>query len=358
MKKRVDWKIYLGDRSPKDDIEDLPPPPPWRPKRAGVDEDHDRGHPKNDGDDKRLPPAVLQRGQHFHATSRMIEIVNAALYLRRPLLVTGKPGSGKSSLIDSVAYELRLGAPLRWAITSRSSLRDGLYQYDAIGRFQQSPLDILPTNGSGPTTAAEVLGKFITLGPLGTALLPTNRPRALLIDEIDKGDIDLPNDLLNVFEEGEFEIPELKRLGADSESKVFTSDPKQEQAPVKGGVISCSEFPLMVLTSNGERVFPAPFLRRCLRLQMPNPTGNLPEDENTEWNRLDAIVDLHFEPAERAKAEGIISNFKNTFRQHKEIATDQLLNAIYFVIASDLSSGSERDEVVKELMRELIDEFG
>ena len=87
-------------------------------------------------------------------------MVNAALYLRRPLLVTGAPGSGKSSLIDAVAYELRMGAPLRWSVTSRSTLRDALYSYDAVGRLQQKPGVDAP------------IGDFITLGSLGTALLP------------------------------------------------------------------------------------------------------------------------------------------------------------------------------------------
>ena len=122
------------------------------------------------------------------------------------------------------------------------------------------------------------IGEAITLGALGTALLPTARPRALLIDEIDKSDVDLPNDLLNVFEEGEFEIPELRRLGSDAEVEVFTSDPAQKRAWITGGVVACKQFPLMILTSNGERGLPAPFLRRCLRLRMPNPAGQVPED--------------------------------------------------------------------------------
>jgi len=285
---------------------------------------------------------VRQRGMVFHATDHVIDMVNAALYLRRPLLVTGHPGSGKSSLIDAVAYELRMGAPLRWSVTSRSTLRDALYQYDAIGRLQQQEAG-----------GAADIGSFLTLGALGSALLPTARPRALLIDEIDKSDIDLPNDLLNVFEEGEFEIPELRRLGAETEVEVFTSDPSQPRAKVKGGIVSGHEFPLMILTSNGEREFPAPFLRRCLRLQMPNPTGQLEQDDNKEWKRLDAIVDLHFEKKDREAAEAIIDAFKTIAGAGKEVATDQLLNSIYFVMSSQLEPGEKRDSIVAELMHEL-----
>src|SRR5262249_38678447 len=153
-----------------------------------------------------------ERGRGFCISDdpqdKTIELVNAALYLRRPLLITGRPGTGKSSLIYAVAWELRLGEVLRWSITSRSTLQQGLYHYDAIGRLQDSQL-------GGTTTEKRLppdISKYLKLGPLGTALLPTARPRALLIDEIDKSDLDLPNDLLNIFEEGEFPIPELERF--------------------------------------------------------------------------------------------------------------------------------------------------
>jgi len=342
MPETRDWRIFRGTRRPHDGLAELPPPPPWRPRRSVVT--HERPWPEGPKDDRQLPPAALQRGRVFHATEHIIEMVNAALYLRRPLLVTGSPGSGKSSLVDAIAYELRMGAPLRWSVTSRSTLRDALYQYDAIGRLQQQQADAQHSR----------IGAFITLGALGTALLPTERPRALLIDEIDKSDIDLPNDLLNVFEEGEFEIPELRRLGTDAESEVFTSDPAQPRVKVRGGVISSCEFPLMILTSNGEREFPAAFLRRCLRLRMPNPTGTLPEDDNENWKRLDAIVGLHFSKQERAAAESIIEAFKARAGQNKEVATDQVLNAIYFVMSSQVMPGKQREDVVAELMRELM----
>ena len=175
-------------------------------------------------------------------------MVNAALYLRRPLLVTGKPGTGKSTLAYSIAAELMLGPVLHWPITSRSRLDDGLYRYDAIGRLQESTL-----------TGERVLdvGRYLTLGALGTALLPQRRPRVLLIDELDKSDIDLPNDLLNVFEEGRFEIPELVRLPADQRvvDSVMTAD-GTDRVTVQDGVVRCDEFPIVVITSNGEREFP------------------------------------------------------------------------------------------------------
>lgn len=352
MTKPKDWKIYNGTRKPHDEVGRLPDPPSWRPKRSEVGEE--RIWPTTREDDEKLPKAVLERGRTFHATPHIIEIVNAAIYLRRPLLVTGKPGSGKSSLVDAIAYELRLGAPLRWSVTSRSNLRDALYQYDAIGRLQEERL--LSGTGSKHKGAwkAPDIGEFITLGPLGTALLPSNRPRALLIDEIDKSDIDLPNDLLNVFEEGEFEIPELKRQGNEASHPVRTSDPNQPKITVKGGVVRCCQFPIMVLSSNGEREFPAAFLRRCLRLNMPNPTGDQPEDENPGGKRLREIVKLHFGEQDLADAEQVIQDFLDlALNKKKDIATDQLLNAIYFVMESHVKPGEERRRVLEELMHEL-----
>ena len=198
-------------------------------------------------------------GAKFKARPEVIEAVNAALHLRRPLMLTGRPGSGKSMLIESVANELSLGRVLRWHVTSSSTLNEALYRYDAVGRLQELQLK----------KRAPDITEYLTLGPLGTALLPTGRPRALLIDEIDKADIDLPNDLLNVFERGEFEIPELARVGGSHD--IREAPPGTERFTIHDGHVRCAQFPFVVLTSNGERDFPAAFLRRCIRLRMPPP---------------------------------------------------------------------------------------
>lgn len=334
----TDWRRFRGTRMPGDALARMPEPPRWRPYRAPVKAE--RWWPKTEQDDGTLPDPMRQRGSTFHATDHIVEMVNAALYLRRPLLVTGQPGSGKSSLIDAVAWELRLGAPLRWNVTSRSTLIEAMYQYDAIGRMQDA----------GGT---RLIGDYLTLGPLGTALLPTARPRALLIDEVDKSDIDLPSDLLNVFEEGEYIVPELARLGEHAQVEVLTNDRHQPRVTLTGGRLACHEFPLMLLTSNGEREFPAPFLRRCLRLQMPNPTGQLKEDDNDNWKRLDAVVALHFSNTERAQAQDIIASFKERAALNKSVATDQLLNAIHFVMSSQIPADTPRTRILEELMREL-----
>lgn len=124
-------------------------------------------------------------------------MVNAALFLRRPLLVTGRPGTGKSTLAYSIARELKLGPVLRWPITSRSTLLEGLYRYDAIGQLREEHLWQLRARTSAevvpaaePHSSAEAasfaggIGRHLRLGPLGTSLLPYSRPRVLLIDEM------------------------------------------------------------------------------------------------------------------------------------------------------------------------------
>src|SRR5439155_26082125 len=100
----------------------------------------------------------------YRADENVVRMVNAALYLRRPLLVTGKPGTGKSTLAYSIAYELKLGPVLSWPITSQSALADGLYTYDALGRLQDANLQQLMP-GSGTPDAVQDVGEFIRLGP-------------------------------------------------------------------------------------------------------------------------------------------------------------------------------------------------
>lgn len=181
-----DWQIFKGsDQSHS--VEKWPEPPPWRNFKQGQ---------------QQKPPR-----ETFQANDKVINAVNMAIYLHRPLLVTGKPGTGKSSLARAIASELELGEILHWPINTRSTLQEGLYYYDAIARLQEAQLNLNPQQ--------EVklnIGDYIRLGPLGTAMCSTEKPRVLLIDEIDKSDIDLPNDLLNIFEEGYFLIEELRRL--------------------------------------------------------------------------------------------------------------------------------------------------
>ncbi|ATL31788.1 AAA family ATPase [Streptomyces formicae] len=312
-----DWRLFRGDGDAR--RVDFPEAPPWR--RFTPADDAPRPRPYLIGPDES-------------------EVVNAALLLRRPLLVTGHPGTGKSSLAHAIAHELTLGRVLTWPVNSRSTLRDALYDYDAIGRLRESNLrreeagsdDDAP--GEGPD-----IGSYVRLGPLGTAFVPGERPRVLLVDELDKGDVDLPNDLLTVFEEGEFEIPELARLPEDqSHVDVLTADPRV-RAPVTRGRVRCSEFPVVVITSNGEREFPPAFLRRCVRLDLAEP------DEQ----RLRDIVEAHLGDAALDGVDDLLRAFLGR-RAPGELATDQLLNAVFLRKGGlDLPAGALLDAVLHRL---------
>ncbi|WP_329116127.1 AAA family ATPase [Streptomyces sp. NBC_01353] len=329
-----DWRIYRGAGHPHDEIRRLPAPPPWRDFSTGGADDTLAGRDRRLGVRRRLV-------QNHHPRPAETDAVNAALYLRRPLLVTGNPGTGKSTLAHAVAHELGLGRVLRWPIVSRSTLQDGLYRYDAIGRLQDVQLERVQAGSTVPAATPAGIGSYIRLGPLGTALLPSAQPRVLLIDELDKSDLDLPNDLLNALEEGEFAIPELERL-ADREPVVEVLDDDGRKVPVQGGRIRCSTFPFIVLTSNGERDFPAALLRRCIRLEL-EPPGE---------EQLGAMIEAHLGPDAAAGEEGLVSRFLN--RDPGEvIATDQLLNAIYLTQHAPRTERVTRERIADMLMQPL-----
>jgi MoxR-like ATPase len=299
------WRFTGG--KPHAGIEQLPEPPSWRSFN-----DPNKTHGETYRVRRRADGVIPDE----------VELVNAALLLRRPLLITGQPGTGKSSLAYAVATELGMGTVLHWPITTRSALQDGLYDYDAIGRLQDANL---PQHKE----VAPALGNYLRLGPLGTALLPQQHsrvPRVLLVDELDKSDVDLPNDLLHVFEQGEYEIRELSRLGADHPEVVKTWD--GTEVTITGGKVRCNVFPLVIFTSNGERDFPPAFLRRCLRMKMLPPNSQ----ELQEIIRAHFAQHLHDHPDDDllTKVEPLINAFLQR-REQADLSTDQLLNAVYLV---------------------------
>lgn len=350
-----DWWIYRGQGSTgelRDRLTDLEAPP-WRTFAGTPDPEY---RPAAE-----LDPAWQQtgeRGTGYVPDDDEVDVVNAAIHLRRPLLVTGPPGVGKSTIAYSVAAELGLGPVLHWPITSRTTLRDGLYLYDALGRLQDANLYQLRQAASvprglthrrrdessgGPLDSS--IARYLRLGPLGTALLPQSVPRVLLVDELDKSDIDLPGDLLTVFEEGAFEIPELARRATEQPAvRIGTADTPDPVVLIERGQVQCRAFPVVVLTSNGERDFPPPFLRRCIRLHLKPPEPEkLARILRSRLGVSDEQLDEHGD---------LVQAFVQR-RGEGDLATDQLLNAFRLRLANTWAAPTDQERFLDTVLQRL-----
>jgi MoxR-like ATPase len=176
----------------------------------------------------------------------LVEAVNLSIFLKRPLLLKGEPGCGKTKLARAVAYEL--GLPFNaWYVKSTSRARDGLYTYDAVGRLRDAQLAASGAIESERASNISNPAAYVRWGPMGEAFLSPNRA-VLLIDEIDKADIDFPNDLLLELDERRFKVEET------------------------GEEIRATHSPVVFITSNDEKDLPDAFLRRCVfhHVEFPN----------------------------------------------------------------------------------------
>ncbi|GIK50305.1 MAG: MoxR family ATPase [Hyphomonadaceae bacterium] len=230
----------------------------------------------------------------YVATEDLKVAVNAAITLERPLLVKGEPGTGKTMLAIEVAKSL--GAPLiEWHIKSTTKAVQGLYEYDAVMRLRDSQL--------GDARASEI-GNYIKKGKLWEAFESGARP-ILLIDEIDKADIEFPNDLLQELDRMEFYVYELNKT------------------------IKAKQRPIILITSNNEKELPDAFLRRCFFHYIRFP------DEET----MKAIVEAHY-PGVKARlvneALKIFYDMRKVPGLKKKPSTSELLDWLKLLLTDDV----------------------
>lgn len=335
-----EFEIFKPEREQTGWPENPPAAPPWRSFAQQGTED-------GAGDQQEY------RGRTYCPSDAEIQAVNAAIHLRRPLLLTGDPGCGKSSLAYAIAWRLNLGEVLFWGINSQTTIRDGLYKYDAISRLRDANLAEKDDSGK---TKQEPIEKYLSLGPLGTALAPRKdgdaRPRVLLIDELDKSDIDLPNDLLDVFEEGFFDIDELVRIKEEQpQVDLKTAYRKQEEdmqevIPVQNGHVQCVHFPIIVITSNMERQFPPAFLRRCLR----HDVKEAGLDQIKQILEQHGLSDKNEDEDENKEQIKLVEKFLAARDEGTLNSNDQLLNALYLLNSTTAADPAEMSKLIDKLI--------
>lgn len=246
--------------------------------------------------------------ENYVATDDLKIAVNAAVGLGRPLLVKGEPGTGKTVLAEEIAKSL--GAPLiPWHIKSTTKAQQGLYEYDAVARLRDSQL--------GDERVHDI-SNYIVKGKLWEAFESEQRP-VLLIDEVDKADIEFPNDLLLELDRMEFHVYETKET------------------------IRADNRPVVVITSNNEKDLPDAFLRRCFFHYIKFP------DEGT----MRAIIDVHFPDVQKRlvkEAMEVFYELRDVPGLKKRPSTSELLDWIKLLMIEDIPVDALRSNDKKDLI--------
>jgi MoxR-like ATPase len=238
----------------------------------------------------------------YVATDDLTMAVNAAVTLERPILVKGEPGTGKTQLAVEVAESL--GKPLfEWHIKSTTKAQQGLYEYDAVARLRDSQL------GDG---RVHDISNYIVRGKIWDAFESEEQP-VLLIDEVDKADIEFPNDLLRELDRMEFYVYETQKL------------------------VKARHRPIIVITSNNEKELPDAFLRRCFFHYIKFP------DQNT----MAKIVDVHFPDLKKNLLREALNAFykvRDVPGLKKKPSTSELLDWIKLLLAEDIPPEALRSD--------------
>lgn len=239
--------------------------------------------------------------KEYVAADDLTMAVNAAIALQRPLLIKGEPGTGKTMLAEQVAKSLQLPL-IQWHIKSTTKAQQGLYEYDAVSRLRDSQL--------GDERVHDI-GNYIVQGKLWQAF-DSEQPTVLLIDEIDKADIEFPNDLLLELDKMEFYVYETQQR------------------------ITAKHRPIIIITSNNEKELPDAFLRRCFFHYI-----NFPDKA-----AMEQIVEVHY-PGIASKlvteAMEIFFELRNVAGLKKKPSTSELIDWIKLLMADEISVDILRD---------------
>src|SRR4051812_20409075 len=250
----------------------------------------------------------FQGTESYVATEDLKVAVNAAIVLERPLLVKGEPGTGKTVLAEEIAGAL--GAPLlTWHVKSTTKAQQGLYEYDAVSRLRDSQL--------GDPRVSDI-ANYTRRGKLWEAFSATERP-VLLIDEIDKADIEFPNDLLLELDRMEFHVYET------------------------GETVRAEKRPIVIITSNNEKELPDAFLRRCFFHYIKFP------DEQT----MARIIDVHYPDIKRRLVEEALRIFfeiREAPGLKKKPSTSELLDWLKLLMAEDIGPEQLRERDPRKLI--------
>ena len=240
----------------------------------------------------------FEGSDQYVATPDLMLAVNAAITLQRPLLIKGEPGTGKTMLAEEVAKAVSLPL-LQWHIKSTTKAQQGLYEYDAVSRLRDSQLA-----GTEGSERVRDIRNYIVKGVLWQAFT-AEQPVALLIDEIDKADIEFPNDLLREIDRMEFYVYETREL------------------------VKAVHRPLVFITSNNEKELPDAFLRRCFFHYIKFP------DAQT----MQSIVDVHFPGLKKELLAAAMKTFyevRNLPGLKKKPSTSELLDWLKLLVAEDI----------------------
>ena len=232
--------------------------------------------------------------ENYVATDELALAVNAAITLERPLLIKGEPGTGKTMLAEEVANSLGKSL-IRWHVKSTTKAQQGLYEYDAVSRLRDSQLG---------DARVEDINNYIKRGVLWDAFEAKEKP-VLLIDEVDKADIEFPNDLLLELDKMEFYVYETKQN------------------------IVAKERPIVIITSNNEKDLPDAFLRRCFFHYIRFP------DEET----MKSIIEVHFPKIKKKLVDSALKSFfevREVPGIKKKPSTSELLDWIKLLLAEDM----------------------